>query len=96
MDIETDPKRFWTDIKKLQGNDNKNRATYIRDHNGQQIYDDSNKEAILRNYWRKVFDISHIENMDFDRQNDEFIRQETIDHSHETNPYQRSDLNRLN
>ena len=96
MDIETDPKRFWTDIKKLQGNDNKTRATYIRDHNGQQIYDDSDKEAIFRNYWRKVFDISDLENMDFDRQNDEFIRQETVDHSHETNPYQLSDLTRLN
>ena len=80
MDIETDPKRFWTDIKKLQGNDNKTRAAYIRDHNGQQIYDDSDTEAIFRNYWRKVFDISDLENMDFDRQNDEFIRQETIEH----------------
>ena len=96
MDIETDPKRFWTNIKKLQGNDNKTSATYIRDHNGQRICDDSDKEAIFRNYWRKVFDISDLENMDFDRQNDEFIRQETIEHSHETNPYQLSDLTRLN
>ena len=96
MDIETDPKRFWTDIKKLQGNDNKTRDTYRRDHNRQRIYDDSDKEAIFRNYWRKVFDISDLEIMDFDRQNDEFIRQETIDHSHETNPSQLSDLTRLN
>ena len=87
MDIETDPKIFWTDLKKLQGNDNKNGATYISDHTGQRIYDDSYKEAIFRNYWRKVFHISDLENIDFDRQNDEFIRQETIDHSHETNPY---------
>ena len=34
--------------------------------------------------------------MDFDRQNNEFIRQEIIDHSQETIPYQLSDLTRLN
>ena len=33
MDIETDPKDFGL-TKKLQGNDNKTSATYIRDHNG--------------------------------------------------------------
>ena len=31
MDIETDPKKFWTNIKKLQGNENKKK--YIRDQN---------------------------------------------------------------
>ena len=51
MDIETDPKRFWTDIKKLQGNDNKTKAAYIRDHNGQQIYDDSEKDKPTNGVW---------------------------------------------
>ena len=96
MDIERDPKIFWTNIKKLQGNENKSRAPYIKDHTGQKIYNDRDKEVIFRNYWKNVFKISDTENLDFDRQNDNFIRQQTIDNTDIITPHQTSDINRLN
>ena len=70
--METDKKNC-TDIKKLLGNDDKSRATYIRDHNEQKIDENSDKETIFRNYWKNIFNISEEENFDFDRHTDKFI-----------------------
>ena len=66
-------KKNCTDIKKLLGNDDKSRATCIRDHNEQKLDENSDKETIFRNYWKNIFNISEEENFDFDRHTDKFI-----------------------
>ena len=74
---------------------NKSRAPYIRDQNWQNVYEDKDKDVIFRNYWEKVFNVSNIENLDFDRENYDFIRQQTIDNVEIITPYQTSDLTKL-
>ena len=39
--------------------------SYLRGHNGEDIYEDNEKEEIFRNYWQKVFIISIEENAEF-------------------------------
>ena len=48
MKIENDEKKFWTRIRKLQGNEGKTKATNIKDHNDHKIYDDTGKETIFK------------------------------------------------
>ena len=47
MDIETDPKKFWTNIKKLQGHENKSRAPYIRDKTDKMFMRTKTKKLYL-------------------------------------------------
>ena len=44
---------------------------------------------------KKFLMYKNIENLDFDRQNDDFIRQQTIDNVEIITPYQTSDLTKL-
>ena len=55
IDLERDPKRFWGDIKKLQGNEGKTTAKYIKDSQGNKIYEDREKEVEFRKYWDIFF-----------------------------------------
>ena len=50
LDEETDPKKIWTSINKQQGNTSKPKATYLRDHQVQKIFNNSGKDQILRQY----------------------------------------------
>ena len=43
IDLERDPKRFWEDIMKLQGNEGKTTAKYINDRYGNKIYEHREK-----------------------------------------------------
>ena len=70
IDIDPDAKKFWSQIKKLQGSEGKTKATYIKDHNDKKIYDGNEKETIFRKYWENVFKISEEENNTFDKDND--------------------------
>lgn len=72
---EKDPKKFWTSIKKLQGNTNKAKATYIRDHQDNKIHTEQGREEIFRRYWQNIFRITDEENEDFDEEHEEEIKQ---------------------
>ena len=50
LDQETDPQTFWKTIKKLQGNTTKIKATYLKDHQNQKIYDNKQKYKKNRKY----------------------------------------------
>ena len=51
--------------------------SYLRGHNGEDIYEDNEKEEIFRNCWQKVFKIPDEENAEFD-QNHEIAVMENL------------------
>jgi hypothetical protein len=95
LDAETNPKTFWTSIKKLQGNETKTKAQYLLDHNAKKVYDDDKKETLFRNYWQKVFRISEEENAEFDQVTDRIVKQNIADHNEIITPYPTANPDRL-
>ena len=66
MDINyNNPKKFWRDIKLLQGG-KEGTNPYLIDGNGRKIKDKVGKEELLRETWSKTFKISNEENLAFD------------------------------
>ena len=66
-DHERNSKDFWHSIKRMIGKTSSREINYLRGHNGEDIYEDDEKEEIFRNYWQKVFKISDEENIEFDQ-----------------------------
>ena len=94
LDVEQNPKTFWTSVKKLQGTGDKIKASYIKDHYNQTVYDKDKKENIFRQYWRNIFNISEDENRDFDQKTDTLANDFLAHRQHNLTPYQNTDLNR--
>lgn len=72
IDENTDPKKFWKLMKMANGKE-KIRAPYVKDTNGDKLYDDEEQELAFRNIWKQVFKISEEENEDFDLEHEEQI-----------------------
>ena len=95
IDVENNPKTFWTSVKKLLGTGNKVKATYIKDHNNTPIYDNDKKEQIFRHYWENIFRISDEENQNFDPHTDRTVTTYISQHRQDTLPHDRTDYTRL-
>ena len=95
LDVEHNPKTFWTSIKKLQGTGDKIKATYIKDHNDRPIYDNVQKEHIFRHYWQNIFKISDEENQNFDQHTDQQVTDFLIPRREHLKPYTQTDYTRL-
>jgi len=68
INTEDDPKQFWTSIKKLTGNQQKQTAPYIVDHNGQKLNTPQEKEPHFRSHWQNIFSGIDPPNNNFDHQ----------------------------
>ena len=94
LDEETDPKKIWTSINKLQGNTSKPKATYLRDK-VQKIFNNSGKDQIFRQYWVKVFSISPDVNDQYDKQNDKIVQNSIEPNKHYHIPKDNSNIIQL-
>ena len=95
MDINyNNPKKFWRDIKLLQGG-KEGPNPYLIDGNGRKIKDKVGKEELLRETWSKTFKISNEENLAFDATHEATINNYLRDNGYRIKPYQYANLNRL-
>ncbi len=86
-------KKFWSQIKRLQGN-SKTSENYII-HNNEKIHDIRKQEEIFREIWCKNFQISQQENAEFDQHTDNMVTQYMINNEDKFTPYPNGDPNRL-
>jgi len=66
LDLEDDPQKFWSSIKKLTGNRQKQTAPYITDYNGHKLNTPQEKEPHFRTHWTKIFSGIDPPNNNFD------------------------------
>ena len=91
---QNNPQKFWSQIKKLQGN-NEPKTSYIKDNNNQKIFDDNNQEEAFRMHWQNTFKITPQENQDFDQQHEVFINNIINNNLETLSPFPMADLSRL-
>ena len=89
-----DPKRFWEDIKKMQGS-SKTSPPYLVDEQNRKIKETEGKEELFRNTWQNILRISDEENRSFDMQHEDNINRYINDNRYRLKPYQLANLNRL-
>ena len=56
-DMYNDPKTFWRNIGRIMGG-KVDSAPYLKNNNGDKIYDDKNKAELFENIWSNIFRIS--------------------------------------
>ena len=49
-------------VKRMIGKTNSTEMTYLKGHKNEEIYEDEGKEKILRENWKKIFQISEEKN----------------------------------
>lgn len=81
----SDPNSFWKQINQLKGKSNIN-IPYVKDINGDKIYDDKSKSKAFRNIWSGVFKISEEENEQFDEEHENNIKDWMSEHLDEATP----------
>ena len=92
--IHKDSKKFWSEIKKLKGNQNNNN-NYIL-HNNEKIHDIQRQEHIFRQIWSKTFQISQEENINFDQNTENMVNDFLVNNAHIYIPLPRGDPGNLN
>ena len=75
MKIYKDRAKFWGQVRKLIGN-NKVKNEYLIDvnNNGNKVYKDGEKVILYRNIWQNIFEIPDEENLNFDAENENRVR----------------------
>lgn len=89
-----DPKNFWKKIKTIKGNVNP-QPPYIIDNN-RKIGNNSEKEEVFREIWKRVFRISDEENMDFDMNTEHMVHEYLRTNMDRTLPFDDININRFN
>ena len=67
-------KDFWYSIKRMMGGNNRQEQKYLKGHNGEDVYEEEEREALFRNYWSTIFKISEEENEEFDKAVDKEVK----------------------
>ena len=75
VDTERNDKDFWLSIKRMMGGNSRTEQRYLKNSNGEDIYEEEGKEQLFRNYWQNVFKISEEENESFDKAIEEEVKQ---------------------
>lgn len=73
VDVTRNPRDFWGLIKRLTAKPLTKAPNYLKDHNGNKIYNSTEREIIFREHWEKVFNISQEENQEFEPYMDELV-----------------------
>lgn len=94
-DMERNSKEFWISVRRMMGGNSKIETRYLKDHNGQDIYDDKGREEIFRRYWSTVFKISAEENEQFDKRNDSQVNNFISDRKVRLLPKDKVNIGRL-
>lgn len=93
INLESDPKKFFSSIKRLQGN-NKQNTPYLRDSGNNKVHTSEDKETLFRELWSNVFQ-EDSDTEDFDEDHIETVENFISDHSEEIIPYNTGDMSRL-
>lgn len=72
IDENTDSKKFWKQVNQINGIE-KIKAPYVKDSNGNKIYNDQEQEQAFRSIWSEVFKITDDENENFDDEHEKFV-----------------------
>lgn len=94
INLEKDPKIFWSSIKKLSGNTNKQTAPHLR-VNGLILKTPEEKLPILKTYWSNLYDGTDDPDYIADVERETAVRDELATHSHLLTPHTHGDMNRL-
>ena len=89
----TDPKKFWSSIKRFTGN-TKQKTPYLRDQSGNKLHTDIEKELEFKNHWENIFRNDQ-EDESFDTEHITQIENEISQRTDELAPYSNSDIDRL-
>jgi hypothetical protein len=63
LDIQEDPKIFWTSIRKMLGSNTKQTTPYL-EHNNTKLHTPQEKEPIFRQHWQNIFTEHHHDDFD--------------------------------
>ena len=93
INLETDPKKFFSGIKRLQGNEKQN-IPYLKDSGNNKVHKSEDKETLFREHWSPVFQ-EDSDTEDFDEDHIDTVEDFISDHSAEITPYDTGDMLRL-
>ncbi len=85
---------FWNKINQLRGH-NHTYTNYLENEAGVRFYTDKEKCIIMEVMWKDIFRITEEEEAKFDRPHSEHIEAFVNINDHRVNPYNTSDLTRL-
>ena len=93
INTEQDPKKFWTSIKKMQGN-SKQKVPYLRDHSNNKIHSDEGKEQLLRQHWQNIFRNDNEDHL-FDANNIQYVEEYITEHLTDLTPFTHAETTRF-
>ena len=94
LETQTDPKKFWSSLKRMLGSNTKQTIPYLK-HNNIQHDTPEQKEPIFRKHWQDIFTQNDTDNEDFDIEHIHTIQDQVSNNIHLTFPYNTGDLTRL-
>ena len=96
MDIVSgDVKSFWFNFRKVTGV-NHEKESFLLDGRGERVDKDKDKEKLYREIWKEVFKISAQENLNFDANHENRIKNEMERIIDQITPHYQVDYSRLN
>ena len=94
INTNNDSKTFFNAMKRMTGNAS-NISPYII-HNEIKLYDPRQQEPIFRDYWKNIFTSENHNDNNFAYEFTENIENQLNERTERINPYNNSDINRLN
>lgn len=89
-----DSKTFWRQINQAEGKEY-NTTPYVKDTNGNKIYENDKKETAFRNIWSQVFTITEEENENYDQDHENTVKEWMQDKINDIIPNETVELDRI-
>ena len=94
LETQTDPKKFWSSLKRMIGSNTKQAAPYLKQDNIQHDTPEQ-KEPIFRKHWQDIFTQDDTNNEDFDIEHIRTVQDHVNNNTHLIHPYTHGNLTRL-
>ena len=89
------PWQFWRKISRLMGTNYNSPVDYLLTPTGEKIFDMRGKEEVMREAWKRVFELTDAENRAFDAAFEREVEEHLNHRAHEITPHVTIDLTRL-